>query len=224
MDVVVTHLSSLSGGRICAAGWCPGEQRFIRLKSGPDPWDFLSRAQASSGGRPIRPGDVIAFEHRPLSPLGPQCENVWLLGDSLRLEGMLDEDEYHSVLERCAAASLAEGLGGRPEQVAPGRSCRMAGASRSLCVRGLSSLPSFELDEFDERKVRTRWTSDGLNIRSLVDWVGLPSGARGDTLGTAVRELSAKVARADCVYYACSLALPVEDDSFWLVVAGVYPL
>lgn len=219
--MVVTHLSSLSGDRVCAAGWSPREGRFVRLKSGPDAWDFLSRDQLVHSRRRIRPGDVIAFDHRPLTPVGPQCENVWILGDTLRLERSLDTDEYRSVLERAAVASLEEGMGGKPEQNAPGRSCRMAGASRSLCIRRLEALPTFEIDERDERKVRTRWVSDGLNIRSLVDCVGAPFGALGESPARAVRELSAEVSTAECVYFACSLALPVEDDSYWLVVAGV---
>lgn len=220
MELVVTHLSSLSGDRACAAGWCSRENRFIRLKSGPDAWDFLPRDQVVLGGRPIKPGDVVAFDHRPLSPLGPQCENVWVLGNSLRLVRSLDQSEYRSALDRCAVSSLADGMGGLPEQRTQGRSCRVVSAVRSLCIRRLEALSTFELDEIDERKVRTHWSSDRLNIRSLVDWVGMSSRA-GGSLGIVVRELSAQVAEAESVYFACSLALPVEDDSYWLVVAGI---
>lgn len=221
MDLVVTHLSSLSGDRVCAAGWCPSEQRFVRLKAGPNAWDFPSRSQLVWHRRPIRPGDVIAFEHRPLAPRGPHSENVWFREHTLEVARTLDVDDYRSVLERCAAASLAEGLGGKPEQRSAGRSCKMVGADRSLCVRKLDAPPTFELDETAGGRVRTRWSSDGLSIRSLVDWVGFPGESSDEFLGVAVRELTDTVAGAGSVYFACSLALPVEGDSYWLVVAGV---
>jgi hypothetical protein len=109
MQIVLNHLTRITGERICIAGVDREANRHIRPTTAPN--DLLTRELLVEEGGPLQIGAVIDIGDATPAPSPPEVEDHRTTTSALRCVSILDGDGYLSVLDRVSEPNLEGAFG-----------------------------------------------------------------------------------------------------------------
>lgn len=221
VEILVTHLTRMSGGNICLAGIDRANGRHVRpvLEAGKLDHSFLKRPSGH-----IMIGSVLRFAWMRPRPLVPEIEDHVLAPAESDVVGLASEDELWAALQAAKRSTLAEIFG--PEMHRVGRTAALErGTGRaSLGVIDVSGFEGPWLESQWERpKIRARFIGDDgapLNVPVTDLRLFAPDCVQHNQ--AALDEAKAKSSRST-ILLSIGVGLPgLEPPRHWLQINNIH--
>lgn len=113
-EVVLTHLTRMSPGYLCAAGIATDTGEHIRLVGDSR---NIPRHYLLGGSNPVKPGDTVSFRGRPAESSGPHVEDFQIDLDSISKTGSKSTAELKELLTGVAVIDFESVFGPDFEKV-----------------------------------------------------------------------------------------------------------
>jgi hypothetical protein len=229
VDIIVTHLTRMRPGHICAAGVCPQDGTHVR--------PLLGGGHNLGVAMLARNGGVFALGRRlslgePQRPelIRPHLEDWIIHPRDPKLQEVLSPRDFWALLERQCTISLSEVFGAQVERIgATSFGTRPCQGGASLAYVRLTTPLSLHLRERQEksRQLRAQFPLDGVMADLPVTDERLYTGHAHVLNEPLVARLQQALQQASETIVAVGLGRPYPPDDpramNWLQVNNVFP-